>query len=453
MPIGDGHSAATRLRLCAEAVGMRILRVYHGGREQDHRARERALVAAGLDVTLVVPDCWSGPSSEAELSKESFRIVELPVRRPGDVNRHAYVDRAALRAVLAETRPDVLDIHEEPFSLATRQWLGAAPADLPVVLYTAQNIDKRYPPPFAFYEREAYQRVRGLYPCSRQAASVARGKGFRGLIEVHPLGFDENAFSPGGQRREADELVFAFVGRLVPEKGALDAVETLAVVNRKRSARLLMVGEGPEGTAAARRAADLGLADRLELSSWLPQRDLAEMYRRVQVALIPSRTSSTWVEQFGRVVVEAQASGVIVAGYRTGTIPEVGGEAAVLVEEGDTAALAKAVLRALANDSEYRDRRRAGLALAAQRTWTRIARQQAAFYERVVKGESNEVRAAPSAAARREAARAEFGPTALTPAGARPFALPLLRRGGGGAKLLGALVDASVELRAGMPSR
>jgi glycosyltransferase involved in cell wall biosynthesis len=432
---------------------MRILRVYHGGRDRGHRARERALVEAGVDVTLVVPDRWPGASSETTLSPEPFRTVELLVRRSGDVNRHAYPESAALRAVLADTQPDVLDVHEEPFSLAARQWLGAAPADLPVVLYTAQNIDKRYPPPFAFYEREAYRRVQALYPCSFQAASVARGKGFRGFIEVHPLGFDENIFFPGRQQIDADELLLAFFGRLVREKGVLDAVEILAAVNRARPARLLMVGDGPERAAAARRADDLGLADRLGLSSWVSQRELAELYRCAHVVLVPSRTSSTWVEQFGRVVVEAQASGAIVAGYRTGTIPEVGGEAAVLVEEGRSAALARALLWVFENESEYLDRRGRGIALAAERAWARVAGQQAAFYERVLNGQWSEVQAVTSAPARRLAARAEFGPTALTGAGARPFALPLLRRGGRGPQLLGALLDASIGVLAAMRSR
>ena len=145
---------------------------------------------------------------------------------------------------------------------------------------------------------------------------------------------------------------------------------------------------------------------------------------------------------------EAQASGAIVAGYGTGTIPEVAGGAAVLVEEGETAALAQRLLVVLEDEDEYRDRRRAGLALAAERTWTRVAEQQAAFYERVLAGQWNEAEPLPSATARRELARAEFGPTAPTPAGRRPFALPLLRTGGRSAMFLGAVIDSLAERRA-----
>src|SRR5579872_5890259 len=116
---------------------MQVLRVYHSGRIADHRGRERALAAAGVDVTLVVPARWPESHAETELSNEPFRMVELSVRRAGDINRHLYADPHALRRLLDETRPDLLDIHEEPFSLAARQWLAAAPRTLSAVMYTA----------------------------------------------------------------------------------------------------------------------------------------------------------------------------------------------------------------------------------------------------------------------------------------------------------------------------
>ena len=157
---------------------MKVLRVYHAGRDAAHRERDAALTAAGVHVTLVVPRNWPEPGHEARQAgslDSRFAVHELPVVRPGDVNRHVYADRAHLTALLEAVRPDVLDLHEEPFSAVVRQWLRVTPPDLPVVTYTAQNIDKRFPPPFHWYERRALHRVQGIYPCSRQAASVVRG--------------------------------------------------------------------------------------------------------------------------------------------------------------------------------------------------------------------------------------------------------------------------------------
>lgn len=192
---------------------LRVLRVYHAGRDPRHRARERALTAAGVDVTLIVPAGWPGAGNEVTLSAEPFPVIELDVRRGGDVNRHSF--RQPLESLIRSLQPDLLDVHEEPVSVAARQWLRAAPTNLPIVMYTAQNIDKRFPPPFCWYERRALTRVSALYPCSSQAAAVARGKGFGGTIEVLPLAYDDAAFALGTQSLDADEIVLGLFGKSV----------------------------------------------------------------------------------------------------------------------------------------------------------------------------------------------------------------------------------------------
>lgn len=373
----------------------------------------------------MVPRTWD-PAS-ADLGEEpAVEVIELDVARPGDVNRHRYVDEAALSRLIQHTRPDLLDIHEEPFSLAARQWLRSAPSALPTVMYTAQNIDKRFPLPFSAYERTAFSRVSGLYPCSRQAASVARGKGFPGVIEVIPLGVDPGVFHAGQQSLSETELVLGLFGRLVPEKGARDAVQVLQRLNGVRPARLVLAGSGPEGSDALALAADSGLGGQVELHEWSREEELAQLYRRAHVVLVPSRATATWAEQFGRVIVEAQSCGAVVAGYASGAIPEVGGDAAVLVPEGRVELLADAVLQVTADVRAWTARRERGLELAVARTWDRVAERQLALYERVL-SHRDEVPLPLGAAARRKAARREFGAPAETPAGDRPFAVWPLR--------------------------
>src|SRR4051794_16734734 len=100
---------------------VRVLRVYHGGRNSQHRARERALTDAGVDLTLVVPSDWPEAAVDSAPLVEVFPIAELSLRRAGNVNAHVYADRRGLRRLINDVHPDVLDIHEEPFSLAARQ--------------------------------------------------------------------------------------------------------------------------------------------------------------------------------------------------------------------------------------------------------------------------------------------------------------------------------------------
>ena len=401
---------------------MRVLRVYHGGRDPAHRARDRALVEAGVELTTVVPAKWAEGGAEQVVSPEPYEVVELPVLRSGDINRHRYADAAALRQVLDTVRPDLVDLNEEPFAAVTRQWLGVVPARLPVVSYTAQNIDKRWPPPFAQWETAALRRLAGVYPCSRQAASVLRGKGYRGLLEVLPLGVDVNTLHAGDQRHNDPEWTLLLVGRLVPEKGVREAVDLLARVRRFRSARLVVVGRGPEGDLVPVLARKFGVADHVELVPWVDAEALAALYRSAHVALLPSRATRTWVEQFGRVITEGQASGAVVVGWDSGSIPEVGAGLVPLAAEGDVQGLADRVLELAADRERYDDLRTRGLTRAVELAWPEVGRRQAAFYAQALRQPAGLPLRPDRAAADRE-----FGSPALVAGGGRPFALPVLR--------------------------
>jgi glycosyltransferase involved in cell wall biosynthesis len=432
---------------------VRVLRVYHAGRDPAHRARERALAAEGLDVALVVPHSWPESAGANRISEDAFQVVELPVVREGDVNRHAYREPEAIRRVVEEVRPDIVDLHEEPFSLAVHQWLRAVPPDLPVVIYTAQNVAKRYPPPFAAFERRAYARATAMYPCSRQAASVARGRGFAGIIRVIPLGFDPETFHSSEQSTNDHELTVSLVGRFVAEKGIFDAIRVLARLNKVRPARLTLVGSGPEEGQAHRLAESLGVADRLRIEPWASAPEVAAVYRRSHVVLLPSIATATWTEQFGRVIVEAQASGAVVAGYASGSIPEVAGDAAVLVPPGDVAALAEGLLQLVDDPVRYASLRDRGRALGAERTWKRVAAAQEQMYSRVLGGHGPLLELPRSPRQRRRLAASEFGPPATLTGGDRPFALPLLRGGGAVARFLEGAADVLAEARASTACR
>jgi glycosyltransferase involved in cell wall biosynthesis len=419
---------------------MRVLRIYHAGRDRSHRARERALVAAGLDVVLAVPSAWPESGAEQALSAEPFEIVELPVVRPGDVNRHRYADPAALARLIRTVGPDVVDIHEEPFSAVTHQVISALPAGVPAVGYTAQNLDKRYPPPFPTWERRAYARLGALLPCSRQAASVARGRGFAGLVEVLPLGHDPAVFAAGEQDFGDDVFQLALAGRLVPEKGVADAIEVLAEVRRHRKARLVVVGSGPESARIPELAAEYGVAGAVDLLPWADEQELAGIYRDSHVVLVPSRATSRWVEQFGRGVVEAQACGAAVAAYASGTIPEVAAGGAWLAAESDPVGLGRAVARLATDPLEWEALRLRGIAAARSKAWDVVAQQQREVYERALtQPPATPRRAGPGS---RSQARAEFGAPAHTGDGqSRPFAVPGLREVPLVSKALGAVAD------------
>jgi glycosyltransferase involved in cell wall biosynthesis len=427
---------------------MRVLRIFHAGRNPAQRARDRALLAAGVDVVYVVPRIWPEAGSEGALSPESFPIIEIDVRSPGNVNRHSYVDVGAVSRLAVDFQVDLVDLFEEPFSRAAGQLLPRLPAELPVVMYSAQNLDKRWPPPYRDYERRSFQRVQGFYPCSRQVAAVLRGKGFGGLVEPLPLGYDDEQYSCGEQSLAGGRLRLALVGRMVREKGVCDAVRVLAGlhVGKGMDVELVLAGSGPELTVALALANELGVDDRVEHRPWLPTLELAQLYRETHVVLAPSRSTATWAEQFGRMIVEGQASGCVIVGYDSGAIPEVGGGPALLVREGDVDSLTDAAAVALSDPEEFQARRRSGLALAREKTWTRVARKQAELYRAALEaGRTSLLPGSPRA--RRQSAEAEFGRPAEALGQSRPFALPYLRRPNATSRVLGRSMDMLAEVR------
>jgi glycosyltransferase involved in cell wall biosynthesis len=221
----------------------------------------------------------------------------------------------------------------------------------------------------------------------------------------------------------------------------------LTEVLRDRPARLFIVGEGPEKETALALARELGVADALDFLPWQPVGALSELYRKLHVVLVPSRATDTWVEQFGRIIPEGQASGAVIAGYASGAIPEVGGEACVLVPEGEIVQLASAVSRLLHEPARYASLRTAGIGRAALATWDSVAERQFLLYDSIVRNSPCARRRLPSAQDLREQATIEFGPAATLTGGVRrPFALPKLRRDTTLTRAVGRSLDRTTRL-------
>jgi glycosyltransferase involved in cell wall biosynthesis len=175
-----------------------------------------------------------------------------------------------------------------------------------------------------------------------------------------------------------DDVELLAVGRLDVEKDPLLALQLLAELERRRPGRYRMtwVGDGPLAAAVRRRAAELGLGERVRLAGQRPFAELADAYRRAHLLVHTSRT-----EGLPQVLVEALAHGLPVVATAVGGVPELldGGRAGMLVPPGDVAALADAVA-VLTDDGDRRSQLvERGLELARERTLEREAARVAAF--------------------------------------------------------------------------
>src|SRR6478609_11021147 len=175
---------------------MWALRVSHSAVVDAWRGRERALRRLGHRVDIVSAAAWFEGGRRVALSVRTDEPV-VPARTIGSHPALFLYDPRPLWRALG--RPvDVIDVHEEPFALATAEvlllrWLRRQRA--PYVLYTAQNLDKRYPVPFRWVERVVLRGARGISACNAGAARIAQRKGFPGRACTIDLGTDLSTFT------------------------------------------------------------------------------------------------------------------------------------------------------------------------------------------------------------------------------------------------------------------
>lgn len=164
---------------------------------------------------------------------------------------------------------------------------------------------------------------------------------------IPQFGIDLTLFSPqlaDKSRFSIDEktLSVAYVGRLVPEKGVDTLIQAAAMLDQ---VTVYIVGTGPAQRQLEKLALSYQLGKRVRFLGGLPSTEVPAFMASVDVLVLPSRTTARWKEQFGRVLVEAMASGTAVVGSNSGEIPHVIGDAGLVFAEGNAEDLAAALQR------------------------------------------------------------------------------------------------------------
>ena len=180
----------------------------------------------------------------------------------------------------------------------------------------------------------------------------------------------------------------AYIGNLHPRKNLVTLVEAFACLRRRGlEHRLAVIGGGGLGKLnnaeyrkLSLRVRDLGLEDAVVFTGYVPDERLVSLLRKADMLVFPSI-----YEGFGLPPLEAMACGVPVITSRRSSLPEVVGDAALLLEDPlDAEEIAGCVERLLA-DGELRARLvEEGLKRAVAFTWEKAAREVSAVYSEVV---------------------------------------------------------------------
>jgi glycosyltransferase involved in cell wall biosynthesis len=167
------------------------------------------------------------------------------------------------------------------------------------------------------------------------------------------------------------------VGKMDPLKNVDTLLRAFATIRRDAQVRLVLAGPaGWYGAVLRRRAEDLGITDDVRFLGHVTDRDLKVLYQGARVMVFPSL-----FEGFGLPVLEAMASGTPVVCSNHCSLPEVAGDAALLVDPAAPGALAEAVLSVLRDEALQERLRRAGLGRSAAFTWRESAMRTVSVYE------------------------------------------------------------------------
>jgi glycosyltransferase involved in cell wall biosynthesis len=346
------------------------------------------LAERGHDVTLFG---GNGPVSRAI---PNVRVLRYPY-----IARETWGRAAPLRKSLnllkllermsmaARAMPDLLagsfDIVQvfKPYDFPLMAWARKASGSRGI--YSSHGTD--YFPGDVLFRRA----IDGAFACSRYNAAMSEAR-YCIPVGVAYNGFDEKVFrplppDPGLRARFApsDAPLLLFAGRLVTFKGIDYLLDALALLKQRPQPRLLLIGAGPHQASLQRRAAELGLGDRVTFAGPRPHAELPRYYAIADAFVVPSTDHET----FSIAACEAMSCQRPVIGTRVGGLPEVvrDGETGYLAAPGDAAALAERI-GALLGDPARRERMgAAGRAWTLEMfTWDRVIARMLACYQQAL---------------------------------------------------------------------
>lgn len=333
-----------------------VIQRYHpavGGAETHVREVVRELARRGHDVTVATS---AHPDAPREEWMDGARVVRFPARHwRGDYLFPPWLPMRGLREFLESTKADVLHAHSYRFDTVEAAADASRKARIPLVV-TAHGF---YPPENALVglARWRYDRARGRRALAQATRCVAVTRhevahyaslGVEAArVDVVPNGIPPSAFDvPAKSRDDArrafreshglgDGPLVLFLARLAHDKGLTDLVSAMPRV--RADATLAVCGRDAGARGAAQRAASrLGVSERVRFLGPVP--DPREAYAATDVFVLPSH-----YEAFGIVLLEAMAQRAPVIATTAGGMPEVVGDAGIVVPPRDPAALARAI--------------------------------------------------------------------------------------------------------------
>ncbi len=339
----------------------------HGGIQRMISRLAEEFAARGREVVVVAPKL---PGSAHFDAASPYRVIRYAVIRQKAIGLLA-MSVTFLRTLAA--------VHDR-MTIASVWWpVGLAVAVVPrrlrgpfAVLAHGSEIAPGRPGLRRWAMRFVYKRADVVIANSRFTQGLLASVGIRAKVRVVALGVDPRDIMPA---RAAVPTILA-VGRLLERKGFDRLVEAVACLAPDfPELRCEILGDGPQGEALRRSAAELGVADRIVFLGSVGDEELWKAYARAWCFALPVRVVGDDVEGFGIVYLEAALAGLpAVGGLHSGAADAiVDGVTGLLVDGNETDAVCKALTTLLREEKLAEEMGRRGRERALQLTWARTA--------------------------------------------------------------------------------
>lgn len=311
-----------------------------------------------VEIIVVIPHRWRhslftlDARKAADDNSKRCRFVALTAVRDG--NEGAYRFRWW---DLARTM-----YHEKPSIIQVEQGVGAAVyaqvnllqkmlcRSAKTLFFTWINWEEKKPLRHYWYrywlERFNVRCASGAIVGNSPARDILRKKKINIPIAILPqIGVSVPQEMPDA-KRSSEPVRIGYVGRMLYKKGLCTLIDAFSLIARRhKAAELLLIGGGADLPAIKKYAHESGYGSRITFRDPIAHTQVFASLAECNIFVLPSYDTAQWKEQFGHVLIEAMVCGVPIVASNAGAIPDVVGDAGILVAQKDSKALADACMR------------------------------------------------------------------------------------------------------------
>lgn len=371
---------------------MRVLVLSHSYIMKPYR-RKFTLIAAkpNIIVRVLTPNKWYESFQEINFSPDEntdCEEVACPIRFSGYGSRFYY--RGNIAKHFKDFKPDIIHLEEEAWSLNALQTVRLKRKYCPnsrFIFRTSLSIPskQRFGPLPIWIEKRVFRETDIAFPLSKNAGEILKLRGYEGTQIPFPNGVDISLFNKRDMYQLKDTLgikdcfVIGYIGRIIQMKGIDTLIEAAAQLNFPY--KLLIVGQGEDKPLFESLALKYQINEKIVWIDAVPPEKVPDYLNCMNTLILPSRTTSDWVEFFGRVLIEGMACEVPVIGSDSGEIPHVIGDAGFVFKEGDASELAEKIRKIADEPTLYKTFQKRGLERVQEFTWETIAQRTYDVYQ------------------------------------------------------------------------